>query len=512
MSERHQGRVAVIGAGVSGIASANVWKSCGYEVTVFEASERYGGQWTQAYPGVRLQNTAPQYQFSTFPWPFEPDRHPTGEQVLRYIEAAVERFGLDVRLGCPVASMQRAAEGWTLTLGDGSVEAFSYVVIATGQYPGGSKKRRPPFADREAFSGRVVTSINSLDELRGQRVAVVGFGKTALDFAAWSADVAAETTHVFRTPRWTIPDLLLGVDYTRPFFSRFGSDMMPSWVHSSAPQRLLHTALPGVVDLFWQGIAALFAYQYRRDARPQDAEARRRLEAIIPPSSQFLSDLRSASALAPEGYHAHVASGRIEAIQQPVLAFTERGLRLADGREVEADLVCVCCGNDAPTYPFLPEPYRGLLEGQEGGPPLYRHLIDPRLPDIGFAGYNHGFLHIALCEMGALWQVAAHRGDLTLPTAQEMLDSAQRVAAWKREHSAFEATYNLAVSTRFQQHLDVLMQDLGVSQWRMLPNLPAEIFARYDPTAYGGVVETYLADSARRRARGETLRVVAVDA
>ena len=43
LSERHQGRVAVIGAGVSGIASANVWKSCGYEVTVFEASERYGG-------------------------------------------------------------------------------------------------------------------------------------------------------------------------------------------------------------------------------------------------------------------------------------------------------------------------------------------------------------------------------------------------------------------------------------------------------------------------------------
>lgn len=58
MAERE--RVAVIGGGVSGIAAANVWQSCGYDVTLFEASNQIGGQWNKAYPGVRLQNTAPQ--------------------------------------------------------------------------------------------------------------------------------------------------------------------------------------------------------------------------------------------------------------------------------------------------------------------------------------------------------------------------------------------------------------------------------------------------------------------
>ena len=99
-------RVAVIGAGVSGVAAANVWQNCGYAVTVYEASDRIGGQWTKSYPGVRLQNTAPQYQFAEFPWPFKPDRHPTGEQVLAYIEAAVDKFGLDVRRGHAVTRGQ----------------------------------------------------------------------------------------------------------------------------------------------------------------------------------------------------------------------------------------------------------------------------------------------------------------------------------------------------------------------------------------------------------------------
>ena len=98
MQQDKQGRVAVIGAGVSGIAYAHVWKKCGYDVTVFEASAQCGGQWTQTYPGVSLQNVASQYRFSDLPWPFTPDRHPTGEQVLRYLQAAVQAFALDVRL------------------------------------------------------------------------------------------------------------------------------------------------------------------------------------------------------------------------------------------------------------------------------------------------------------------------------------------------------------------------------------------------------------------------------
>jgi dimethylaniline monooxygenase (N-oxide forming) len=495
-------RVAVLGAGVSGIAAANVWKRCGYEVTVFEAGDRVGGQWAQTYPGVSLQNTAPQYQFADFPWPFTPDRHPSGAQVLRYLEAAALEFGLDVRLGHRVEAMVETAGGWRLTVHDAQRQSreeheFEYVVIATGQYPGGEAKHIPAFPGIEGFTGEIVTNIATQEVFRGKRVVVIGFGKTALDFASWSADIAQSTVHVFRTARWTIPDELLGIDFTRPFFARFGSEMMPSWVHSSVPQRILHRRLGPVVQGFWWTIASLFALQHRRDAQLGEID-RSILDPVIPPKSRFVSDLRSASAVAPKRYYQHVAHGRLGVRESEVASFEPNAVVLKSGERIAADLVAICCGNAAPTYPYLPDRLRALLEGRPGGPALYHHLVHPQIPRLGFAGYNHGFLHIALCEMGSLWQVAAHRGEIALPSEAQMLAEAERVAAWKREHSAFEPTANMAVNTRFQQYLDMLMQELGFSQWRKLPNLPAELFARYDPTDYAGLVDRFAARSRSR--------------
>ncbi|SHK30172.1 Predicted flavoprotein CzcO associated with the cation diffusion facilitator CzcD [Reichenbachiella agariperforans] len=502
--------IAIIGAGVSGISAARVWQKCGYSVTIYEASDQIGGQWNMTYPGVRLQNTAPQYQFSDFPWPFTPDRHPTGEQVLKYMHAAVAAYGIEVKLNHKVTQMVKQDIGWQLTFENGTQGNFAYVMIATGQYPGGDKKHKPRFENIDSYRGEVVTNINSKEVFKDKHVAVVGFGKTALDFAAWSGAVAQSTQHIFRTPRWTIPDHLLGIDYTRPFFSRFGSDMMPSWCHSSLIQNLLHKKLTFVVKSFWGFIATLFQYQHRKDAKLGTLDPSV-LDLVFPPKSQFVPDLRSASAVAPNHYYEYVAHQRIIPYRGEVASFFEHGLILSDGQKIEADMVCICCGNEAPTYGFLPETYAQYLR-VHGGPSLYRHQIDPRIPDLGFAGYNHGFMHIALCEMGTLWQIAAHQKDLQLPSETEMLASAQRVSQWKIAHSSYESTFNIAVSTRYQQHLDILLQDLGISQWRKLPNVPAEIFARYDPTDYKGVVEEYLAKSAKRKAKGQVKHVMPVDA
>ncbi len=508
VNEQH---IAIIGAGVSGIAAAKTWKQCGYRVTVYEASDAPGGHWAQAYPGVTLQNTAPQYQFSDYPWPFKPDRHPTGEQIMRYLDMAVAHYDLDIRYNHTLSQMERLADGWHLVFADRESIECAYVVIATGQYPAGGQKLIPNFAGMDQYKGKVKTSIGSLDEFDGHDVAVIGFGKTALDFTSWSAERAASTTHVFRTPRWTIPDHLLGIDFTRAFFARFGSDMMPSWCYSSKPQAFLHNRLSGVVRGFWSFIATLFQYQHRRNAKLGSIDASV-LDPVMPPKPQFVPDLRSATALAPGRYYEHVAHGRITPKQEAVASFNEDGVVLANGETVAADLVMVCCGSETPVFDYLPEPYRSCLSSQDGGPVLYRHLIDPRVPDVGFAGYNHGFLHIALCEVGSLWQIAAHRGDLTLPTEAEMSISARRVTAWKDEHCSYEPTRNMAVSTRYQQHLDILMRDLGLSQWRKLPNLPAEIFARYDPTDYNGIADQFLAESAKRRAEGKTQTVWPADA
>ena len=62
-------RIAIIGAGISGIAAANILKKSGHDVVVFEKSTDVGGVWAVAYPEVSLQNTGLQYRLSDFPWP-----------------------------------------------------------------------------------------------------------------------------------------------------------------------------------------------------------------------------------------------------------------------------------------------------------------------------------------------------------------------------------------------------------------------------------------------------------
>src|SRR4051812_29485139 len=58
-------RVAIIGAGISGLAHADVLTRCGFSVAVFERASRIGGVWACSYPEVSLQNTWSGYHVSS---------------------------------------------------------------------------------------------------------------------------------------------------------------------------------------------------------------------------------------------------------------------------------------------------------------------------------------------------------------------------------------------------------------------------------------------------------------
>lgn len=58
-------------------------------------------------------------------------------------------------------------------------------------------------------------------------------------------------------------------------------------------------------------------------------------------------------------------------------------------------------------------------------------------------------------------------------------------------HINFEPSRNCAINIRFQQYLDTLLNDLGLSSYRKLPNVFAEAFSRYGASEYKGLSETY---------------------
>ena len=486
-------RVAVIGAGVSGIASAHVLKKQGHQVVVFDKMSQIGGIWAVSYPEVRLQNIRNQYYLSDFPWSFPADFHPTAEQVMRYWCEVIERVGLDVRLSHEVHRVERQPEGWLVgyrTVDREDEQTFDFVVIATGQFL--EKPSGPGFPGQDEFLGRVMTErdLRDLGIFDGRKVAVVGFGKSALDMTILAAERASQVWHVFRTPRWVFPEHLLGVHSSRVVFSRFGSAMIPSWAHPSSGGQFLHTHLEPAVACFWRTVAALFRLQAMSAAWGKGREARERLRLVLP-THDIRRDFRSAGALAPPRYFSHVAAGRIEPVRGEVAGFSAAALLLSGEREVPADVVVLSLGSSTPAFPYLPPEYRQLLEGEPDGVQLYRHLIHPRIPALAFAGFNHGFMHVPAVEVGTLWLCAYLTGDLVVPPVEEMERMVKQIQTWKRAHIDFEPSRSCNVNMRFQQYIDSLLRDLGVSPYRKLPNVFTEMFGRYGPRDYRGVFAEY---------------------
>lgn len=494
-------RVAIIGAGISGLAHADVLTRCGFSVVLFESAARLGGVWACSYPEVRLQNTSWGYHLSSFPWPFEPDLHPTSAQICRYLDALVAARGFDVRLRHEVLAATEGADGgWDIrarqTPEDGAravevVEHVDHLVVSVGQYTEG--KHRLALAGEAEFAGAVVTEreIGDLSRFDGARVVVVGFGKSALDMATLAAPRAAAVHHVFRTPRWALPLKIFRVHYTRLLFNRFGSVMMTSWAHPTAAERFLHRR-ERIVRSFWAGLQALVARIARREGRGYGAAGAARLAAVLP-EHDFLPDLRSAAALAPTGYYRHVGSGAIEPHRAEITALSKNGAVLSTGETLEADVVVLSVGSCSPRFPFLDDALRTLLEEDDDGPQLYRHIVHPSFPHLGFAGFNHGFMHVPSAEIGALWLAALWRDELQLPPREQMERDVAHVQEWKRAHIHHEPSRGCAVNTRFQQYLDIMLADLGISPYRKLPNVFAEVFSAYRPADYADVVDQFLA-------------------
>src|SRR3954466_9105754 len=129
MRLRDGARIAVIGAGPSGLAAAKHVLEAGFAVTVFEAGDAIGGQWYTAapysgvWPGMHTNTSRAMTAFSDFPAPADHPLHPAAEQIHAYLDAYAAAFGVTdhIRFETEVGDVR---PGWTV---DG--ERFDAVVV-----------------------------------------------------------------------------------------------------------------------------------------------------------------------------------------------------------------------------------------------------------------------------------------------------------------------------------------------------------------------------------------------
>lgn len=205
--------VAVIGAGISGIAAAYRLSQAGIQFTVFERNSEVGGVWwANKYPGCRLDTPNFAYSFSFAQkqdWPQQFSRQAEIEMYLRQVADATAmkeriKFNTEVvelQFNEPTASWKLVARN---AEGRRSEHEFQAVVTAVGQL---SNPSFPDIPGRDEFGGLSVHSAQWPEkiDLAGKRVAVIGSGASAFQIVPAIADHAAELKIFQRNAPWMLP-------------------------------------------------------------------------------------------------------------------------------------------------------------------------------------------------------------------------------------------------------------------------------------------------------------------
>ena len=337
--------VIVIGAGLSGIGAAyRLQTRCPRKrYAILEAREQIGGTWDLfRYPGVRSDS-----DMFTLAYPFRPWKGAKaiadGPAILNYVRDTAREFGIDrhIRFQQRVHSASWSSEDarWTLEVSDGPGKTLRYTCDllygCTGYYRYDSGNN-PAFPGAARFGGRIVHPQHWPEDLEynGKKVVVIGSGATAVTLVPAMASSAAHVTMLQRSPSYTLslPD----------------EDGIADWLRRSLPAGPAHRIAR------WKNILiSLGIYQLSRRApdymrRLLRTGAAKNLPAGYDVDKHFNPRYQpwdQRLCLVPDSdlFNA-ISKGRASVVTGEIETFTEHGIRLQSGQELEADIIVTATG------------------------------------------------------------------------------------------------------------------------------------------------------------------------
>lgn len=336
--------VVVVGAGISGIGMGYFLQkeSPGKSYVILENRDAIGGTWDLfRYPGIRSDSDMFTLGFSFKPWT-EEKAIADGPSIWKYVNETAREYGIDKHirfkhrmLRCSWSSQE---ERWTVEAEhNGVVKRFTakFVQMCAGYY-NYDEGYLPKWEGTESFKGQIIHPQHWPENLdyAGKRVVVIGSGATAVTLVPSMTDKAAHVTMLQRSPTYMV--------------SLPAEDAMANWGRKHLPKQLNYD-LTRLRKIIFQQI-------FFRLARSRPAKTRDRLLALVREQlgpdydiekhfTPTYNPWEQRLCLVPDNdMFIAIREGKASVVTDHIERFTEKGLKLKSGQELEADIIITATG------------------------------------------------------------------------------------------------------------------------------------------------------------------------
>ncbi len=378
--EGRQPRIAIVGAGFSGMGAIIKLREAGYtDITCFEKAGELGGTWRDnTYPGLSCDVPSHWYSYSFELNPDWTHRFSYGPEIHAYQQKVAEKYQLrpHIRFNTGVRELRYLGPTWRLTTEAGDEEVFDFVIAATGVLV---HPRYPDIPGLDSFRGASFHSArwdHSVD-LRGKRVGIIGTGSTSCQVVgAIAADVAHLDVYQ-RTPHWITP--------------------MPQKRYSALWRAILRR-FPGVQMFVRNRIRHYMESTFGRATLGDERQQRKIEKRCLKFLRQSVPDPELRARLTPSyratckrlilcsDYYPALMRDNVDLVTGEIAAVVPEGVRTADGVTHATDVLVLATGFHVDDFILPTEVYGenglSLRDFWDGLPRAHRAMSFPGFPNF----------------------------------------------------------------------------------------------------------------------------------
>ncbi|MEB3218907.1 MAG: NAD(P)/FAD-dependent oxidoreductase [Nostocales cyanobacterium 94392] len=342
--------VLIVGAGLSGIGAAyHLQKNCPQKsYVILEGRKSMGGTWDLfRYPGVRSDSHMYALNYNFKPWR-ETKVIADGSSILNYLQETATENSIDkhIRYGYLVkqASFSSADAAWTITAecqDTAQTNNFkcNFLLMCSGYYSY-EDGYTPEFKHRDRFEGEIIhpQKWRSNLDYRGKKIIVIGSGATAVSLVPEIAKDAEHVVMLQRSPSYVVsrPD----TDTT--------NNLLLKLLFKILPPKLRYQFLR------WKNIQ--FEQLFYRTTRTKPEEVKQKLLEMVRQELGSDYDVEThftprynpwdqRLCLVPNGdLFQAIKSDKASVVTDNIEAFTQKGILLESGKELEADIIVTATG------------------------------------------------------------------------------------------------------------------------------------------------------------------------